>query len=208
VGDSADRLLPKVRDRIARLKVGPGLEPGVEMGPLVTREHLARVVHYVETGISEGARLLEDGRKSRIESGEGGFFLGPCLFDGVTPSMTIYRDEIFGPVLSVVRAGTLEEALDLVNANPHANGAAIFTNNGGAARQFQNEVQVGMVGINVPIPVPTAYHSFGGWKASLFGDLHMYGRDGVRFYTRTKVVVSRWPQRRHRGLELSFPRTK
>ncbi len=208
VGDSADRLLPKLRDRIARLKVGPGLEPGVEIGPLVTREHHARVTHYVETGVSEGAELVEDGRKTRVENHAGGFFLGPCLFDGVTQAMTIYRDEIFGPVLSVVRAGSLVEALALVNANPYANGVAIFTNDGGAARQFQNEVQVGMVGINVPIPVPTAYYSFGGWKSSIFGDLNMYGREGVRFYTRTKVVTSRWPDRRDRGLELSFPQTK
>jgi malonate-semialdehyde dehydrogenase (acetylating)/methylmalonate-semialdehyde dehydrogenase len=208
VGDSADRLLAKVRDRIARLKVGPGLEPGVEMGPLVTREHHARVVHYVETGVCEGAQLVEDGRKTRVENHAEGFFLGPCLFDGVTPAMTIYRDEIFGPVLSVVRAGTLAEALALVNANPYANGVAIFTNDGGAARRFQNEVQVGMVGINVPIPVPTAYYSFGGWKSSIFGDMHMYGRDGVRFYTRGKVVISRWPDRRHRGVELGFPQTK
>ncbi len=208
VGDSADRLLPKVRDRIGRLKVGPGLEPGVEMGPLVTREHRGRVVRYVETGVSEGAELLEDGRKTRVENHADGFFLGPCLFDGVTPEMTIYREEIFGPVLSVVRAATLADALSLVNANPYANGVAIFTSDGGAARQFQNEVQVGMVGINVPIPVPTAYYSFGGWKSSIFGDTHMYGRDGVRFYTRSKVVTSRWPDRRHGGVELSFPQVK
>ncbi len=207
VGDSADRLLPRIRERIARVKVGPGLEPGVEMGPLVTREHHARVVHYVETGVSEGARLVADGRETRVENHEDGFFLGPCLFDGVTPGMTIYRDEIFGPVLSVVRAGSLEEALELVNANPYANGVAIFTNDGRAARRFQNEVQVGMVGINVPIPVPTAFYSFGGWKSSIFGDLHMYGRDGVRFYTRSKVVTSRWPDRNDLGLELSFPQS-
>jgi malonate-semialdehyde dehydrogenase (acetylating)/methylmalonate-semialdehyde dehydrogenase len=208
VGDSADRILPKVRERIARLKVGSGLEPGVEMGPLVTREHHARVAGYVETGVSEGAHLVEDGRKTRVESHSGGFFLGPCLFDGVTPSMTIYKDEIFGPVLSVVRAANLGEALSLVNSNPYANGVAIFTSDGRAARRFQNEVQVGMVGINVPIPVPTAYYSFGGWKSSIFGDLNMYGRDGVRFYTRTKVVTSRWPDRNDHGLELSFPQAK
>jgi malonate-semialdehyde dehydrogenase (acetylating)/methylmalonate-semialdehyde dehydrogenase len=208
VGDSADRLLPKLRDRVARLKVGPGLDQGAEMGPLVTREHLARVVHYVETGVSEGAELVADGRETRVENHAGGFFLGPCLFDGVTPAMTIYREEIFGPVLSVVRTRTLAEALELVNANPYANGVAIFTKDGGAARQFQNEVQVGMVGINVPIPVPTAYYSFGGWKSSIFGDMHVYGRDGIRFYTRGKVVTSRWPDQRHRGVELSFPQAK
>jgi malonate-semialdehyde dehydrogenase (acetylating)/methylmalonate-semialdehyde dehydrogenase len=208
VGDSADRILPKIRERIARLKVGPGVDPGVEMGPLVTREHHARVAGYVETGIAEGAQLVEDGRKTRDETPAEGYFMGPCLFDGVTPSMTIYRDEIFGPVLSVVRTQSFTEALSLVNANPYANGVAIFTNDGRAARQFQNEVQVGMVGINVPIPVPTSCYSFGGWKSSIFGDLHMYGRDGVRFYTRTKVVTSRWPDRDDRGLELSFPQTK
>jgi malonate-semialdehyde dehydrogenase (acetylating)/methylmalonate-semialdehyde dehydrogenase len=205
VGDSADRILPKVRDRISRLKVGPGLDAGVEMGPLVTQEHHARVARYVETGIAEGAELVEDGRETAHRDG---YFMGPCLFDGVTPAMTIYRDEIFGPVLSVVRAETFTEALSLVNANPYANGVAIFTNDGRAARQFQNEVQVGMVGINVPIPVPTAYYSFGGWKSSIFGDLNMYGRDGVRFYTRTKVVTSRWPDRNDGGVELSFPQTK
>jgi len=208
VGDAADRLLPKVRERIGRLRVGPGLEPGVEMGPLVTREHHARVVNYVEKGVAEGAELVEDGRQTRVQGQANGFFLGPCLFDRVTPAMTIYRDEIFGPVLSLVRAGTFAEALALVNANPYANGVAIFTNDGGAARQFQNEVQVGMVGINVPIPVPMAYYSFGGWKSSLFGDTHVHGREGVRFYTRAKVVTSRWPDPRHRGVELGFPETK
>jgi malonate-semialdehyde dehydrogenase (acetylating)/methylmalonate-semialdehyde dehydrogenase len=208
VGESADRLLPKLRERIGRLKVGSGLEPGAEMGPLVTAEHRARVVGYVEKGVMEGAELVEDGRQRRVPGHEKGFFLGPCLFDRVTPRMSIYRDEIFGPVLSIVRVGTFEEALSLVNANPYANGVAIFTNDGGAARKFQNEVQVGMVGINVPIPVPMAYYSFGGWKSSLFGDAHVHGREGVRFYTRAKVVTSRWPDPRHRGVELGFPQTK
>jgi malonate-semialdehyde dehydrogenase (acetylating)/methylmalonate-semialdehyde dehydrogenase len=208
VGDVAERLLPKIRERIRKLKVAPGLEPGSEMGPLVTKEHKARVVSYIEKGEAEGARLLEDGRSFRAPGHEGGFFLGPCLFDEVKPEMTIYQDEIFGPVLSVVRARTYDEALALVNANRWANGVAIFTNDGGAARRFQNEVQVGMVGINVPIPVPMAYYSFGGWKSSLFGDSHVHGREGIHFYTRGKVVTSRWPDPGHRGVNLGFPQMK
>jgi malonate-semialdehyde dehydrogenase (acetylating)/methylmalonate-semialdehyde dehydrogenase len=208
VGDVAERLLPKVRERIRRLKVAPGQEPGAEMGPLVTKEHHARVVSYVDRGESEGATLLEDGRALRVPGHEGGYFLGPCLFDRVTPEMTLYKDEIFGPVLSVVRAGTYDEALSLVNANRYANGVAIFTNDGGAARRFQSEVQVGMVGVNVPIPVPMAYYSFGGWKSSLFGDAHVHGREGIHFYTRGKVVTSRWPDPQHRGVNLGFPQMK
>jgi malonate-semialdehyde dehydrogenase (acetylating)/methylmalonate-semialdehyde dehydrogenase len=208
VGDAADRLLPRIRERIGRLKVAPGLEPDAEMGPLVTKEHHARVVSYVEKGQAEGAELLEDGRKLQVRGHEQGFFLGPCLFDRVKPDMTIYKDEIFGPVLSVVRADTYDEALGLINANPWANGVAVFTNDGGAARRFQNEVQVGMVGINVPIPVPVAYYSFGGWKSSLFGDSHIYGREGIHFYTRGKVVTSRWPDPKHRGVNLGFPQMK
>jgi malonate-semialdehyde dehydrogenase (acetylating)/methylmalonate-semialdehyde dehydrogenase len=208
VGDVADRLLPRIRDRIARLKVGPGRDPEAEMGPLITKEHHARVVSHVEANVAQGAELLEDGRRLRVPGHEGGFFLGPCLFDRVTPDMTIYKDEIFGPVLGVVRAGSYDEALGLVNANPWANGVALFTNDGGAARRFQNEVQVGMVGINVPIPVPMAYYSFGGWKSSLFGDSHVHGREGVHFYTRGKVVTSRWPDPRHRGVNLGFPQMR
>ena len=162
--------------RLAAALAGPGLEPTSEMGPLVTREHHAKVAGYVEKGLAEGAALVEDGRKTRVAGHEKGFFLGPCLFDKVTPEMTVYKDEIFGPVLSVVRASGYDEALGLVNRNRYANGVAIFTNDGGAARRFQNEVQVGMVGINVPIPVPMAYYSFGGWKSSLFGDSHVHGR--------------------------------
>jgi malonate-semialdehyde dehydrogenase (acetylating)/methylmalonate-semialdehyde dehydrogenase len=205
VGDVADRLLPLVRARVRRLKVGPGLESGAEMGPLVTGEHLRRVVSYVEQGQAAGAELLEDGRTLRVPGHEQGFFLGPCLFDRVTPDMTIYRDEIFGPVLGVVRSRSYDEALALVNESPYANGVAIFTNDGGAARRFQQEVQVGMVGVNVPIPVPMAYYSFGGWKSSLFGDAHVYGLEGVQFYTRAKVVTARWPDPRHRGVNLGFP---
>ncbi len=208
VGDVADRLLPKIRERIHKLKVAPGTEPGAEMGPLVTKEHHARVVSYVEEGEQEGARLLEDGRKTRVHGHQQGFFLGPCLFDGVTPEMSIYKDEIFGPVLSVVRADSYDEALGLVNGTRYAHGVAIFTNDGGAARRFQNEVQVGMVGVNVPIPVPMAYYSFGGWKSSLFGDSHVHGREGIHFYTRGKVVTSRWPDPQHRGVNLGFPQMK
>jgi malonate-semialdehyde dehydrogenase (acetylating)/methylmalonate-semialdehyde dehydrogenase len=208
VGDVADRLLPRIRERIHRLKVAPGLEPGAEMGPLTTREAHARVVSYLEKGSAEGATLVEDGRTLRVAGHEEGFFLGPCLFDHVTPTMSIYTDEIFGPVLSVVRVDSYEAALRLVNANPYANGVAIFTNDGGAARRFQAEVQVGMVGINLPIPVPMAYYSFGGWKQSLFGDVHVHGREGVLFYTRGKVVTARWPDPKHRGVNLGFPQMK
>jgi malonate-semialdehyde dehydrogenase (acetylating)/methylmalonate-semialdehyde dehydrogenase len=208
VGDVADRLLPKIRERIAKLKVAPGTEAGAEMGPLVTKDHHARVVGYVEKGQAEGAELVVDGRSLKVPGHEQGFFLGPCLFDRVKPEMTIYKDEIFGPVLSVVRVSTYDEARDLINASRYANGVAIFTNDGGAARQFQNEIQVGMVGINVPIPVPMAYYSFGGWKDSLFGDMSVHGMDGVRFYTRPKMVTSRWPDPRHRGADLGFPTTK
>ncbi len=208
VGDAAEKLLPRIQERMAKLKVAPGDAEGAEMGPLVTREHFARVKGYVDKGESEGAKLLVDGRGLRIPGHESGYFLGPCLFDRVTRGMTIYKDEIFGPVLSVVRAKTYDEALSLVNDNPWANGVAIFTNDGGAARRFQNEVQVGMVGINVPIPVPMAYYSFGGWKNSLFGDSHVHGKEGIHFYTRGKVVTSRWPEPHHRGVNLGFPEMK
>jgi malonate-semialdehyde dehydrogenase (acetylating)/methylmalonate-semialdehyde dehydrogenase len=189
VGDAADRLVPGIAERIRGIRLGDGMEEGVDMGPLVTREHLDRVTGYVVSGLREGASLVVDGRESTRPSG---FFLGPCLFDRVAPEMAIYRDEIFGPVLSVVRVASLEEAVALVNGHPYANGAALFTGDGRAARRFQNEVQVGMVGINVPIPVPMAYYSFGGWKQSLFGDTHVHGAEGVRFYTRLKVVTARW----------------
>ena len=205
VGDAADALIPRVLERLSAIKVGSGIEPGTEMGPLVTREHLDRVRSYVDSGVGEGATLLRDGRDVRVPGYGEGFFLGPCLFDDVRPGMRIYKDEIFGPVLSVVRAGSYDEAIRLVNDNPRANGVAIFTNDGGAGRKFQNEIQVGMVGINVSIPVPMAYYSFGGWKDSLFGDAHVHGPDGIRFYTRGKVVTSRWPDPRHRGTDLGFP---
>jgi malonate-semialdehyde dehydrogenase (acetylating) / methylmalonate-semialdehyde dehydrogenase len=208
VGSAADRLVPLIRERIARLKVGDGLEPGSEMGPLITKAHRDKVAGYVDRGVAEGAELLVDGRTLSVPGRPSGFFLGPTLFDNVKPDMAIYQDEIFGPVLSMTRVGTYDEAIALVNGNPYANGVALFTNDGGAARKFQHEVEVGMVGINVPIPVPMAYYSFGGWKASLFGDHHIHGRDGVHFYTRTKAITSRWPDPRHRGVDLGFPQNR
>jgi malonate-semialdehyde dehydrogenase (acetylating) / methylmalonate-semialdehyde dehydrogenase len=208
VGNTADRLVPMIKERIAKLHVGDGLDGASEMGPLVTHAHLEKVRGYVDRGVAEGAQLVADGRTLRVDGRPRGFFLGPCLFDRVTPEMTIYKDEIFGPVLGIVRAATYDDAMALVHKNPYANGVAIFTNDGGAARKFQHDVEVGMVGINVPIPVPMAYYSFGGWKASLFGDLHIYGRDGVHFYTRTKAITSRWPDPRHRGVDLGFPQNK
>jgi malonate-semialdehyde dehydrogenase (acetylating)/methylmalonate-semialdehyde dehydrogenase len=193
VGPAGDPLVAKLRDRAERLSVGPGTAPGVEMGPLITAEHRARVAGYVEAGTKEGATLVVDGRKREVKGAERGFFLGPSLFDHVSPQMSIYRDEIFGPVLVVLRARTFDEALEIVNRNPYGNGTAIFTRSGSAAQRYEREVQVGMVGVNVAIPVPIAFFSFGGWKASLFGDLHVHGPEGVKFYTRGKVVTSRWP---------------
>ena len=205
VGDAADRLLPKVQERIANLKIAPGDTDGAEMGPLVTQQHLDKVSSYVSAGESEGATLLVDGRGIDVDDCENGFFIGPNLFDNVTTDMSIYTDEIFGPVLSVVRVESYEDAIQLINDNPYGNGTAIFTNDGGAARKFQNEIQVGMVGINVPIPVPLAFYSFGGWKDSIFGSHAIYGPEGVHFYTRPKVVISRWPDPIHRGVDLGFP---
>ncbi|MFB4316722.1 CoA-acylating methylmalonate-semialdehyde dehydrogenase [Actinomadura sp. 21ATH] len=203
VGPVGDELVAKVKERVARLKVGPGDDPGSDMGPLVTRAHRDRVVSYLDGGVAQGAVLAVDGRES-VPPGDG-FWLGPTVLDHVTPEMDAYRDEIFGPVLSVVRAGSYEEAMDLLDANPYGNGTAVFTSDGGAARRFQNEVEVGMVGVNVPIPVPMAYYSFGGWKASLFGDSHAHGMEGVHFYTRTKAVTARWPDPSHGGVRLGFP---
>jgi malonate-semialdehyde dehydrogenase (acetylating)/methylmalonate-semialdehyde dehydrogenase len=200
-----DDLVSRISDRMAKLRVGDGRR-GSDMGPLVTREHRDRVASYVDAGVADGARLVVDGRTVEAEGESAGFWLGPTLFDDVRPSMSVYTDEIFGPVLSVVRAPTYESAVELVNANPYGNGTAIFTCDGGAARRFQHEVQVGMIGINVPIPVPMAYYSFGGWKASLFGAAHAHGMDGVNFYTRAKVVTARWPDPSHGGVDLGFPR--
>jgi len=208
VGSAADKLIPLMKERIAVLKVGDGVDASSEMGPLINQAHKDRVTGYVDKGVAEGATLVADGRGIAVAGRAQGFFLGPCLFDHVQPNMTIYKDEIFGPVLGVTRVATYDDAIRLVNTNPYANGVALFTNDGGAARKFQHEVEVGMVGINVPIPVPMAYYSFGGWKASLFGDHHIYGRDGVHFYTRTKAITSRWPDPRHRGVDLGFPQNR
>ena len=205
VGDAGDRLIEGVQTRIEKLNVGPGDQPGVEMGPLVTKEHLEKVRGYVDAGVSQGALLVADGRDFVVDDYEEGFFLGPTLFDAVTPDMSIYTDEIFGPVLSTVRMEHYQQAIDLINANPYGNGTAVFTNDGGAARKFQNEIQVGMVGINVPIPVPLSFYSFGGWKDSIFGSHAIYGPEGVHFYTRQKVVISRWADPIHRGVDLGFP---
>ncbi len=207
VGSVADPLVSALRERIAGIKVGPGMEAGSEMGPLITREHRDRVASYVDNAGAEGATVAVDGRKDAA-SHRAGFFLGPTLLDGVQPAMRCYRDEIFGPVLGVVRVESYGEALRLINENPYGNGVAIFTRDGGAARQFQFDVEAGMVGINVPIPVPVAYYSFGGWKASLFGDLHIYGPEGVQFYTRTKVVTSRWPDPGTSSVDLGFPQVR
>jgi malonate-semialdehyde dehydrogenase (acetylating)/methylmalonate-semialdehyde dehydrogenase len=191
VGDAGDRLVRALQPKLAALKVGPGTAD-VDMGPLVTGEHRDRVWGYIDTGVSEGATLVVDGRRTPVPGGNDGFFLGATLFDHVTPAMRLYREEIFGPVLVVVRAGSFSEALQLVSSHEFGNGASIFTRDGRAAREFANSVAAGMVGINVPIPVPMAFHSFGGWKRSLFGDLNVHGPDGVRFYTRTKTVTARW----------------
>ncbi|MEZ0068640.1 malonate-semialdehyde dehydrogenase (acetylating)/methylmalonate-semialdehyde dehydrogenase [Streptacidiphilus sp. MAP12-20] len=203
----ADELIEKIKSRMATLKVGPGCNGDSDMGPLVTGVHRDKVTSYLESGVADGADLVVDGRKHPISGDDttDGFWLGPTLFDNVKPGMSVYNDEIFGPVLSVVRVDSYEEGLQLINSNPYGNGVAIFTNDGGAARRFQNEVEVGMVGINVPIPVPVAYYSFGGWKASLFGDTHAYGADGVQFFTRGKAVTSRWLDPSHGGINLGFP---
>ena len=206
VGNVADPLVEAISTRIADLKIGPGLsEDPMDMGPLVTADHRDRVRGYVDLGESEGATLVVDGRTLAVDGHPEGFWLGPTLFDDVTPEMKIYQDEIFGPVLCVVRVSDPDEALDFVNASPYGNGTAIFTNDGGAARAFQRGVQAGMVGINVPIPVPMAYYSFGGWKDSLFGDVHIHGPEGVRFNTRYKVITERWPDPHERGVDLGFP---
>jgi len=201
-----DELIERVKSRMAVLKVGDGREKDSEMGPLVTAAHRDKVTSYLDAGVAAGATLAVDGRDHEIAGPADGFWLGPTLFDNVRPDMSIYQDEIFGPVLAVVRTDSYESAVELINNNPYGNGTAIFTNDGGAARRFQNEIEVGMVGVNVPIPVPVGYYSFGGWKNSLFGDTHAYGPDGLHFYTRTKVVTSRWLDPSHGGVNLGFPR--
>jgi malonate-semialdehyde dehydrogenase (acetylating)/methylmalonate-semialdehyde dehydrogenase len=205
VGSVADPLIDAIKARIPKVKVGDGLDPESEMGPLITEAHRDKVASYVENAPTEGAKVLVDGREGAPSDG---FFLKPSLIDDVRPGMRAYEDEIFGPVLGVARVDTYDDAIGLVNANPYGNGTAIFTRDGGAARRFQFDVQVGMVGINVPIPVPVAYYSFGGWKSSLFGGRHIYGPEGIDFYTRGKVVTSRWPDPATSRIDLGFPQTR
>jgi malonate-semialdehyde dehydrogenase (acetylating)/methylmalonate-semialdehyde dehydrogenase len=204
VGDVADPLIDAIKQRIPNVKVGDGMDSSSEMGPLITREHRDKVASYI--GADDGAKVVVDGREGA--SDDGGFFLAPSLIDDVKPGMKAYEDEIFGPVLGVTRVSTYEEGVRLINENPYGNGTAIFTRDGGVARQFQFEVQAGMVGINVPVPVPVAYYSFGGWKSSLFGDRHIYGPEGIDFYTRSKVVTSRWPDPATSQVDLGFPQTR
>jgi malonate-semialdehyde dehydrogenase (acetylating)/methylmalonate-semialdehyde dehydrogenase len=209
VGEVADPLVEALREKASKLKVGPGDRDGMDMGPLITREHRDKVRGYIDAGVAAGAKLVLDGRGLVVPGHEQGFFLGPALFDRVTTEMSIYRDEIFGPVLIVLRVDSLDDAIGLVNANPFANGVALFTRSGAAARRFEHDIEVGMVGVNIPIPVPMAFFSFGGWKASLFGDLHMHGLEGVQFYTRTKVVTTRWPATEgSAGVSLAMPTHK
>ena len=209
VGSKAgDALIDKVLERAGRLRTGPGLDPSSDMGPLVTGAARDKVSGLIETGVNEGAKLALDGRGVRVEDHEDGFFVGPTLFDEVQTHMEIYKQEIFGPVLIVLRVADIDEAVQMINDNPYGNGTAIFTANGAAARKFQNEVQVGMIGVNIPIPVPMAFYSFGGWKDSLFGDLHVHGPEGVAFYTRGKVVTTRWPVPRDSAVELGFPTSR
>lgn len=208
VGNVADELVRRLSERVPQLRVNVGTDPKAEMGPLVTRQHLDKVVGYVDQGVKEGAKLVVDGRGLKVAGHEEGFFLGGCLFDHVTPDMTIYREEIFGPVLSIVRVPSFDAAVELINKHEFGNGTAIFTRDGDSAREFTHRIHVGMVGINVPIPVPMAFHSFGGWKASLFGDHHMHGPEGVRFYTRMKAVTSRWPTGVRAEAEFAMPTMK
>jgi malonate-semialdehyde dehydrogenase (acetylating) / methylmalonate-semialdehyde dehydrogenase len=206
VGHAADDLVGAIEERLPKVVVGDGMNPDSEMGPLVTREHRDKVASYIEKGREEGAKVVTDGRETAPDGN--GFFLGVTLLDEVTPEMNVYKDEIFGPVLGITRVDTYEEAVRLVNENPYGNGVAIFTRDGGVARRFQFEVNAGMVGVNVPIPVPVAYYSFGGWKSSLFGDLHIYGPEGIQFYTQGKVVTSRWPDPATSKVDLGFPQTR
>lgn len=210
VGDeTADKMIEGLKAEIARMRIGPGTDPSSDMGPLVTRAHYEKVRGYVDAGIAEGAKLVVDGRGVSIAGHEQGFFLGPCLFDHVQPHMSIYLEEIFGPVLGIVRVNSLQAGMDLIDAHEYGNGTCIFTRDGEAARYFTDHIQVGMVGVNVPLPVPVAYHSFGGWKRSLFGDLHAYGPDAVRFYTRRKAITQRWPSTGVReGAMFAFPSSR
>ena len=210
IGDeTGDAVVAGLKAEIAKMKVGPGNDNGNDMGPLVTQPHFEKVKAFVDAGVAAGAKLVVDGRGVKVEGHDGGYYLGPCLFDGVKPGMTIYKEEIFGPVLGVVRVKTLEEAMAMIDAHEYGNGTCLFTRDGEAARWFSDNIQVGMVGINVPLPVPVAYHSFGGWKRSLFGDLHAYGPDAVRFYTKRKTITQRWPSAGVReGAVFSFPSSR
>jgi malonate-semialdehyde dehydrogenase (acetylating) / methylmalonate-semialdehyde dehydrogenase len=203
--ETANKLVEALAPRVRSLKIGAGNDPEAEMGPLVTKEHMAKVLGYIDTGVTEGAELVVDGRGFKLQGYEGGYFVGGTLFDRVGPEMRIYNEEIFGPVLSVVRASSYDHAVKLINNHEFGNGTAIFTRDGDAARSFADKIEVGMVGINVPIPVPVAYHSFGGWKRSLFGDHAIYGPEGVHFYTRVKTVTSRWPEGIKSGAAFAFP---
>ncbi len=208
VGDAADRVLPLLAERVRSLKIGDGLDPGVEMGPVIGRDALERIERLIAAGVAEGAELVVDGRGLRVAGREQGFFTGATLLDRVTPSMSVWREEIFGPVLSCMRVDSLDAAIELVNSHDYGNGACCYTGSGHAARDFSRRVQAGMIGINVPIPVPMAWHGFGGWKRSLFGDMHAYGEEGVRFYTRQKSVLQRWPQTTARGADFAMPTTR
>jgi malonate-semialdehyde dehydrogenase (acetylating)/methylmalonate-semialdehyde dehydrogenase len=208
VGDAADKVMPKLIERTKALKIKNGMELDAEMGPIVTRAALERITGYIESGVASGATLLVDGRPFKSPQFEQGFWIGGTLFDHVTPDMTIYREEIFGPVLSCVRVANFADALNLVNAHEFGNGVACFTSDGNIAREFARRVQVGMVGINVPIPVPMAWHGFGGWKRSIFGDTHAYGKESVRFYTKQKSVMQRWPESISKGAEFVMPTSK
>jgi malonate-semialdehyde dehydrogenase (acetylating)/methylmalonate-semialdehyde dehydrogenase len=205
VGDIADQLVARLIERTTELKIGNGIVNEPDMGPLVTGAHLEKVKGYIEKGVSEGASLIVDGRNISVAGHENGFFIGGCLFDHVTPDMTIYKEEIFGPVLSIVRVDDFESAVQLINAHEFGNGVSLFTRDGHTAREFSTRIQVGMVGINIPIPVPVAFHSFGGWKRSLFGDHYAYGTEGVRFYTHLKTVTTRWPTDTRSGAEFTMP---
>jgi malonate-semialdehyde dehydrogenase (acetylating)/methylmalonate-semialdehyde dehydrogenase len=206
--ETGDALIAKLKPRVEALKIGPATDPDAQMGPVVTKAHRDKIMGYIDSGVDEGADLIVDGRGFSLQGYEGGYYVGGTLFDNVTPDMKIYREEIFGPVLSVVRAADYAEAVELINTHEYGNGTAIFTRDGDAAREFADKIQVGMVGINVPIPVPVAYHSFGGWKRSLFGDHAIYGPEGVNFYTRLKTVTTRWPAGIKGGAEFSFPSVK
>ena len=208
VGDAGEKLMKLLKPKVEALKIGPGTDNEMDMGPLVTGEHLNKVKGYVDIGVEEGADLVVDGREYSLQGCEDGFFMGGCLFDNVTTDMRIYKEEIFGPVLSVVRSEKFDDAVQMINDHEFGNGVSIFTRDGDAAREFTNRIQVGMVGVNVPIPVPMAFHSFGGWKSSLFGDIHMHGPEGVRFYTRQKAVTSRWPTGVRAGAEFTMPTMK